>query len=74
MQGHPGENTPENIQIIVDEGAATELLVDDLLNLSQVEAGVRRMKKSRFNLTEEIKEDTVSLSETGRTAGLYGCV
>ncbi len=56
MRDIPGENTPENIQIIVDEAQRLSLLVDDLLNLSQVEAGVRRMEKSRFNLTEEIQK------------------
>lgn len=56
MRDIPGENTPENIQIIVDEAQRLSLLVDDLLNLSQVEAGVRRMEKSRFNLTEEIRK------------------
>lgn len=56
MRDIPGENTPENIQIIVDEAQRLSLLVDDLLNLSQVEAGVRRMEKSQFNLTEEIRK------------------
>ncbi len=56
MRDIPGENTPENIQIIVDEAQRLSLLVDDLLNLSQVEAGVRRMEKSLFNLTEEIRK------------------
>ena len=56
MRDIPGENTPENIQIVVDEAQRLSLLVDDLLNLSQVEACVRRMEKSRFNLTEEIRK------------------
>lgn len=56
MRDIPGENTPENIQIIVDEAQRLSFLVDDLLDLSQVEAGVRRMEKSRFNLTEEIRK------------------
>ncbi len=56
MRDIPGENTPENIQIIVDEAQRLSLLVNDLLDLSQVEAGVRRMEKRRFNLTEEIRK------------------
>ena len=56
MRDIPGENTPGNIQIIVDEAQRLSLLVNDLLDLSQVEAGVRRMEKSRFNLTEEIRK------------------
>ncbi|MGN0625901.1 MAG: sensor histidine kinase, partial [Oscillospiraceae bacterium] len=56
MRDIPGENTPENIQIIVDEAQRLSLLVNDLLDLSQVEAGVRRMEKTRFNLTEEVRE------------------
>ncbi|MDD3192353.1 MAG: HAMP domain-containing sensor histidine kinase [Oscillospiraceae bacterium] len=56
MRDIPGENTAENIQIIIDEAQRLNLLVNDLLDLSQVEAGVRKLEKQRFNLTESIQE------------------
>ena len=56
MRDIPGENTPENIQIIIDEAQRLNLLVNDLLDLSQVESGVRKIAKTQFNLTESIRQ------------------
>ncbi len=56
MRDIPGENTTENIQIIIDEAQRLSFLVNDILDISQIEAGVRRMDKSRFNLTESIRD------------------
>lgn len=56
MRDIPGENTSENIQIVIDEAQRLNLLVNDILDISQIEAGVRRMEKSRLNLTQSIRE------------------
>lgn len=54
MRDIPGENTPENIQVIIDEAERLSALVNDLLDLSRVQSGVRRAIPERFDLTDTI--------------------
>lgn len=51
----PGENTPENIQIIIDEAKYLTNLVRDILDISQIEAGDNKIELTKFNLTKSIK-------------------
>ena len=51
----PGENTPENIQVIIDETARLSSLVNDLLNVSKLQSGAQPLNLSRINLTEAIR-------------------
>ncbi len=55
MRDLPGESTPENVQIIIDEAGRLNDLVNDLLDLSRLEAGVMELSPARFNLTESIR-------------------
>ena len=55
MRDLPGENTPENVQIIIDEANRLSSLVNDLLDISKLESGAVSMQNSVFNLTECIK-------------------
>ena len=55
MRDLPGENTPENVQIIIDEANRLSSLVNDLLDISKLESGAISMKNCKFNLTECIK-------------------
>jgi len=51
----PGENTPENVQVIIDEAKRLTLLVNDLLDISKLQAGVTNIQMREYDLTESIK-------------------
>ena len=55
MRDLPGENTPENIQIIIDEATRLSSLVNDLLDLSKLQSGSVQPQKAKFCLTDSIK-------------------
>ena len=55
MRDLPGENTPENVQVIIDEGSRLTTLVNDLLDLSKLQSGTAQMTLTTFSLTECIK-------------------
>lgn len=56
MRDLPGENTPENLQIIIDESKRLTALVNDMLDLSKLESGAVALHKERFNLTLALQE------------------
>lgn len=56
MRDLPGENTPENVQIIIDEANHLTELVNDLLDLSKLQAGVVTIQREPFCITELIQE------------------
>ena len=59
MRDIPGENTPENVQVIIDETQRLSQLVNDLLDLSKLRAGTKKMEPVRVNLTELVKTTLV---------------
>ena len=54
MRDIPSENTPENIQVVIDAASRLTRLVNDLLDLSKLQAGVQELTVIRLNLTEMI--------------------
>lgn len=52
MRDLPGENTPENVQIIIDEATRLSTLVNDLLDLSKLQSGAVQAENKRFCLTD----------------------
>lgn len=55
MRDIPGENTPENIQIIIDETNRLTSLVNDVLDISKLQTGTQELNKSVFNFTLTVK-------------------
>ncbi|MBQ3013321.1 MAG: HAMP domain-containing histidine kinase [Clostridia bacterium] len=54
MRDIPGESTPENMQVIIDETERLTELVNDMLDLSKIRAGTRKPELEIFDLTEVI--------------------
>ena len=54
MRDIPGENSPENVQVIIDETERLTELVNDMLDLSKIKAGTRRPEPEVFELTSVI--------------------
>ena len=55
MRDIPGENTPENIQVVIDEATRLSSLVTDILDISRLQSGGSNADKSEYNLTESIR-------------------
>lgn len=55
MRDLPDENTPENVQVIIDEANRLTLLVNDLLDLSKLQSGTASLSLSVFSLTDCIR-------------------
>lgn len=51
MRDIPGENTPENVQIIIDETNRLTSLVNDILDLSKLQSGTQTLQYTTFNIT-----------------------
>lgn len=54
MRDIPDENTPENVQVIIDETERLTELVNDVLDLSKIRSGIRKPELESINLTETI--------------------
>jgi signal transduction histidine kinase len=52
----PGENTPENVQVIIDEANRLTSLVNDMLDLSKLKSGAMELEKIHYSLTDSIYE------------------
>jgi len=56
MRDLPDENTPENVQIIVDEANRLTTLVNDVLDISHFQSGRQKFEFLPFNLTKTVYE------------------
>ena len=54
MRDIPGENTPENIQVIIDETKRLNSLVNDLIEVSRLQSGTTELHPEVFSLTEAL--------------------
>ena len=55
MRDIPGENNPENVQVIIDETERLSRLVNDMLDISRIQAGTRKPQYEAFSLTETVR-------------------
>ncbi len=55
MRDLPGEATPENMQIVIDETNRLTSLVNDMLEVSRYQGGTQTLKLARFNFTDVIR-------------------
>ena len=56
MRDLPGENTPENVQVIIDEAKRLTTLVNDVLDISKLQSGTQTLHRTDFSLTESIRK------------------
>ena len=56
MRDIPGENTPENVQIVIDETARLTELVSDLMDLSKLQAGTLKPEPTTFDFTALLRD------------------
>lgn len=55
MRDIPGENTPENVQVIIEETERLSGLVNDMLDISKLKAGTITLQPEEYNITESIR-------------------
>ena len=55
MRDIPEENTPENVQIIIDEANRLTSLVNDILDISKLQSGNQTFEPQVFNITAALK-------------------
>lgn len=55
MRDLPGENTPENVQVVIEEAQRLTNLVNDMLDISKLQSGVMKLETKEYDLTESIE-------------------
>lgn len=58
MRDLPGENTPENMQVIIDEAQRMSRLISDILDVSKVSSGNMAFTKKPVCLTKLVRDVT----------------
>lgn len=69
MRDIPGENTPENMQTIIDETERLSELVSALLDISRLQADAAELNREPFDLTEQTQS---SVERYDKLRGLDG--
>ncbi|NLY97046.1 MAG: HAMP domain-containing histidine kinase [Clostridiaceae bacterium] len=69
MHDFPDEVTPDQSQIIMDETKRLTSLVNDMPDISLLEAGVSKLNKMSYNLTESLKRTVNRMNELVKHEG-----
>lgn len=56
MRDIPNENSPKNVQVIIDECKRLTTLVNDILDLSKISSGTQTLNITKFNITLVIQD------------------
>ena len=56
MRDIPGENTPENVQVIIDEANRLTDFVNNILDLSKLQSGIQSLNTETLNLTSLLSD------------------
>lgn len=56
MRDLPGENNPENVQVIIDESNRLTSLVNHILDLSKLQSGTQELLPATFDITVAIRD------------------
>jgi len=55
MRDIPGENTPENIQVIIDEASRLSSFVNSVLDLTKLQSGMEKLDLEKVDITDMVK-------------------
>ncbi len=69
MRDIPGENTPENVQVIIDETKRLSSLVNNLLEISRVQKNAKVLNSAEFSLSELLRETVDRFDRLNRSLG-----
>ena len=69
MRDIPGESTPENMQVIIDETARLTTLVNEVMDFSRIQSGTLPMNPTNFDLTATVQEITERISTLVESQG-----
>ena len=69
MRDIPGENTPENVQVIIDETKRLSSLVNNLLEISRLQRDAKKLDCEEFCLTELLRETVQRFEKLNESKG-----
>ncbi|MBQ8758334.1 MAG: HAMP domain-containing histidine kinase, partial [Clostridia bacterium] len=59
MRDIPGENTPENVQVIIDEANRLTEFVNNILDLSKLQSGIQSLNPEKTNLSVMLSDISI---------------
>lgn len=69
MRDIPGENTRENMQVIIEETRRLSTLVNDLLEISRFQTGKQQLNMTVFSITDAVRETIVRFDKLNEREG-----
>ena len=69
MRDIPGENTPENVQVIIDETKRLTSLVNNLLEVSRLQRDAKKLDCEEFCLTELLRNTVARFEKLNENKG-----